>query len=168
LRQAAARSFLAHACKRKNNPNTQKTSQGLDNVGFMTAASATARSAGATVATEILRLLARGVDVEHRVSLLPSDGEKCHNCVATRIYPECSGSRIGRRSFPREPSIPGLPGGTRLDEFRLRWYSSGCIHLASKEEEEASAQARFYRPSVDGVLRRGCKERDPARRPAIP
>jgi hypothetical protein len=133
---------------------------------------------------------------EHPVSQLPSDGERCHDCIAARIYPEenvddieplPSSSNLlslhgelcreiqdavvagtGRRFLPPESSIPGLPGGTRLDEFRLRWYSSGCIHLASKEEEEAPAQARFYRPSVDGVLRRGCKERDPARRPAIP
>lgn len=36
LRQAAARSFLAQSCKRKNRPNQQKkTVRGLDNVGFI-------------------------------------------------------------------------------------------------------------------------------------
>jgi hypothetical protein len=38
LRQAAARSFLAQSCKRKNRPNQQKkTVRGLDNVGFIAA-----------------------------------------------------------------------------------------------------------------------------------
>ena len=38
LRQAAARSFLAHSCKRKNRPNQQKKPvRGLDNVGFIAA-----------------------------------------------------------------------------------------------------------------------------------
>jgi hypothetical protein len=80
----------------------------------------------------------------------------------------CRGNRNGRRFLPPEPLIPGLPGGTRPDEFRLRWYSSGYIHPASTEEEEAPAQAGFYRRFVAGVLRHGCKERDPARRPATP
>jgi len=38
LRQAAARSFLAHSCKRKNQPQqTEKPIMGLDNVGFIAA-----------------------------------------------------------------------------------------------------------------------------------
>jgi hypothetical protein len=38
LRQAVARSFLAHTCKRKNQPQqTEKPIRGLDNVGFIAA-----------------------------------------------------------------------------------------------------------------------------------
>jgi len=38
LRQTAARSFLAHSCKRKNRPNQQKKPvRGLDNIGFIAA-----------------------------------------------------------------------------------------------------------------------------------
>jgi hypothetical protein len=38
LRQTAARSFLAHTCKRKNRPKQQKKPvRGLDNGGFIAA-----------------------------------------------------------------------------------------------------------------------------------
>jgi hypothetical protein len=45
LRQAAARSFLTHTCKRKNQPPNQrkKPVRGLDNVGFIAASRLTLR-----------------------------------------------------------------------------------------------------------------------------
>jgi hypothetical protein len=58
LRQAAARSFLAQSCKRKNRPNQQKkTVRGLDNVGFIAASRLTFRAGTPGLSSLTLRVV---------------------------------------------------------------------------------------------------------------